>query len=486
LPSEKELLKPKSYVNIIMKLLIGTLLKKKRSSMAMTKNKKATYILICILAAALLGSGGWYFKILFENEKPMLDVQPLPAYLARDQKITVKLDDRIRGLRNLKLVLKQQNREILIHEESFPFVGLLNKEGTHHFEKEFAVDPVNLKLIQGQVELVVQARDYSRVDNGNGNEGLVKHMLMVDTTPPSIQPLSRNLYVNKGGTGLVIYQVSTDTLTSGVFVNNLFFPGFPADQNVHKDVYVSYFAVPPDTGNNPYVYLWAKDQAANESKLSFAYHIRPKKFREDKMEISDTFLTNVLPYFSFYLTNPEESAIDKYLKINKELRKENHATLIELSQKSDPAQLWQGSFLRFANSSPMAGFADRRSYIYQGKKVDEQTHLGVDLASTANAKVEAANNGRVVLADRLGIYGLAVMIDHGQGIFSLYGHLSKIEVQLNQEVKKGETIGFSGQTGLAGGDHLHFSMIVNGVFVDPLEWWDEHWIRDNITSKLQQ
>ena len=453
--------------------------------MDMTKNKKVTYILIGILAAALLGSGGWYFKILFENEKPLVDVQPLPAYLARDQKITVKLDDRIRGLRNLKLVLKQQDREILVHEESFPFVGLLNKEGTHHFEKEFTIDPVNLKLTQGQVELVVQARDYSRVLGGQGNEGLVKHMMMVDTTPPSIQPLSQNLYINKGGAALMVYQVSADTLTSGVFVNNLFFPGYPADQNTHKDVYVSYFSISPDTGNNPSVYLWAKDQAANEGKISFAYHIRPKKFHEDKINISDTFLTNVLPYFSFYLTDPEESAINKFLKINKELRKENHATLLELSQKADPAQLWQGPFLRFANSSPMAGFADRRSYLYQGKKVDEQTHLGVDLASTANARIEAANNGRVVLADRLGIYGLAVMIDHGQGVFSLYGHLSKIEAQLNQEVKKGDLIGLSGQTGLAGGDHLHFSMIVNGVFVDPLEWWDEHWIQDNITAKLQ-
>ena len=453
--------------------------------MDMTKNKKVTYILIGIFAAALLGSGGWYFKILFEKEKPLVDVQPLPAYLARDQKITVKLDDRIRGLRNLKLVLKQQDREILVHEEAFAFIGLLNKEGTHHFEKEFTIDPVNLKLTQGQVELVVQARDYSRVLGGQGNEGLVKHMMMVDTTPPSIQPLSQNLYINKGGTALVVYQVSADTLTSGVFVNNLFFPGFPADKNIHKDIYVSYFAVPPDASNNPSIYLWAKDQAANEGKISFAYHMRPKKFRTDKLDLSDAFLNKILPYFSFYLTDPQESAIDKYLKINRALRKENHATLLELSQKADSVQLWQGPFLRFANSSPMAGFADRRSYIYQGKKVDEQTHLGVDLASTANARVEAANNGRVILADRLGIYGQAVMIDHGQGIFSLYGHLSKIEVQLNQEVKKGDLIGLSGQTGLAGGDHLHFSMIVNGVFVDPLEWWDEHWIRDNITAKLQ-
>jgi murein DD-endopeptidase MepM/ murein hydrolase activator NlpD len=453
--------------------------------MDMNRKKKVTYSLVGILIAALLGAGGWFYSILFENEKPLVNVEPLPQYLARDQKITVKLDDRIRGLRSLKVTLKQQSGEILIHEQTFPFIGLLNKEGTHHYEKEFTIDPISLKLIQGQAELIVQAWDYSRVSNGSGNLGVVQHSLMVDTTPPSIQPLSQLHYINKGGTGLVIYQASTDTQASGVLVNNLFFPGYPVDKNAHKDIYVSYFTIPPDANNNPGVYLWAKDQAANESKVSFSYHIRPKKFRQDKMNISDAFLTKILPYFSFYLADPADSDINKFLKVNKELRKENHATLSDLSQKTDPAQLWQGPFLRFAKSSPMAGFGDRRSYFYQGKKMDDQTHLGVDLASVANARVEAANNGRVVYADRLGIYGNAVVIDHGQGICSLYGHLSKIDVQPNQEVKKGDVIGHSGQTGLAVGDHLHFSMLVNGVFADPLEWWDAHWIQDNITAKLQ-
>jgi murein DD-endopeptidase MepM/ murein hydrolase activator NlpD len=453
--------------------------------MDMNRKKKVTYSLVGILIAALLGAGGWFYSILFENEKPLVNVEPLPQYLARDQKITVRLDDRIRGLRNLKVSLKQQSGEILIHEQTFPFIGLLNKEGTHHYEKEFTIDPISLKLVQGQTELIVQAWDYSRVSNGSGNLGVVQHSLMVDTTPPSIQPLSQLHYINKGGTGLVIYQAAADTLASGVFVNDRYFPGFPAAKNSHKDIYISFFSIPPDTNNNPRVYLWAKDQAANENKANFAYHIRPKKFRQDKINISDAFLTSVLPYFSFYLTDPGDSNINQFLKINKELRKENHAALFELSQKSDSVQLWQGPFLRFAKSSPMAGFGDRRSYFFQGKKMDEQTHLGVDLASVANARVEAANNGRVIYADRLGIYGNAVVIDHGQGISSLYGHLSKIDVQPNQEVKKGDLIGHSGQTGLAVGDHLHFSILVNGVFVDPLEWWDAHWIQDNITAKLQ-
>jgi murein DD-endopeptidase MepM/ murein hydrolase activator NlpD len=132
----------------------------------------------------------------------------------------------------------------------------------------------------------------------------------------------------------------------------------------------------------------------------------------------------------------------------------------------------------------MARFADHRFYFYKGQRVDDKVHLGVDLASLTNAPVLASNNGKVIFGDRLGIYGLAVVIDHGQGLASVYGHLSKIEVSPGEVVKKGQTIGLTGDTGLAGGDHLHFSVMLQGIFVNPVEWWDPHWIADNVTKKL--
>jgi murein DD-endopeptidase MepM/ murein hydrolase activator NlpD len=133
----------------------------------------------------------------------------------------------------------------------------------------------------------------------------------------------------------------------------------------------------------------------------------------------------------------------------------------------------------------MASFAEERTYWNNGKEMDRQVHLGVDLASLAQSPVPAANSGRVVFAGPLGIYGNTVMIDHGCGLFSMYSHLSRIEIEVKKEVKKGETLGRTGFTGLAGGDHLHFSMLVDGVFVNPIEWWDEHWIKDNIEKKMK-
>jgi len=134
----------------------------------------------------------------------------------------------------------------------------------------------------------------------------------------------------------------------------------------------------------------------------------------------------------------------------------------------------------------MASFAQERTYLFEGMAVSKSTHLGVDLASTERAPIESANNGVVVYTGYLGIYGNTVIVDHGLGLSSLYAHLSDITVKIGQNVARGETLGNSGSTGLAGGDHLHFSILVGGEFVNPTEWWDAHWIRDNVTGKLTE
>jgi murein DD-endopeptidase MepM/ murein hydrolase activator NlpD len=122
--------------------------------------------------------------------------------------------------------------------------------------------------------------------------------------------------------------------------------------------------------------------------------------------------------------------------------------------------------------------------MYHGKKVDEQTHLGFDLSVVQQTPVPASNDGKVVFAGDLGIYGNCIVVDHGYGLQSIYGHLSHIEVKPGDMVKRDRQLGRSGSTGLAGGDHLHFSMQVDGVQVTAVEWWDEHWIHDRVFSKV--
>ncbi len=450
----------------------------------MFKNKKIVYVLALIPLIAILFLFVWFFSFSFEGEKPKVTLHPLPEYLSKDQAFALKLADTKRGLKHLKISVNQEGRDITVFEKKFPFKGFLNRQGIQQYEKELSIDPTALNLAQGRIDLNVRVWDYSRRSGGDGNLTLIQHKMIVDTIAPALRAVSRMHNINKGGSGLVVYQTSSDTVESGVFVDEIYFQGFPAQESSQKGLHVCYFAVPHDSRSAPTIYLWAKDKAENLSTKSFYTHIRKKRFRSQRMNISDRFLDKVIPYFASYPFNPEDSAINKYVKINNDLRKENHQILVQLKEKSDPLKRWEGPWLRLKKAATMARFGDRRSYYYKGSIIDEQFHLGIDLASLRNSPVQAANHGRVLYAEELGIYGLAVVIDHGQGLLSLYGHLSQIEVTSGQELAKGETIGLTGQTGLAGGDHLHFGVMVNGVLVNPIEWWDSHWLRDNVNKKL--
>jgi murein DD-endopeptidase MepM/ murein hydrolase activator NlpD len=178
------------------------------------------------------------------------------------------------------------------------------------------------------------------------------------------------------------------------------------------------------------------------------------------------------------------SMVDRFVKLNNEMRKANTETIYNLRTNTVNKMLWSGPFIPLKGARE-SYFADRRSYFYQGKKIDEQVHLGYDLAQKANTVVRAANSGRIIYAERLGIYGNCVIIDHGYSLESLYGHLSRIDVKVGDSVAKEQAIGATGATGMAFGDHLHFSMLVDGYQIDPKEWWDEHWIHDRILSKIK-
>ncbi|MBW2118777.1 MAG: M23 family metallopeptidase [Deltaproteobacteria bacterium] len=446
--------------------------------------KKTGLFLTIVPLIIILGLLAWLLSIIFEGQKPLVQVTPLPQFLSESREFTLNINDDKRGLKHLLVSVNQGGRETIVLEKKFPFKGLFNREGSHKFDTKFSMNPLKLNLAQGRVDLKVRVWDYSRRSGGDGNLSQVSHKMVVDTVPPSIRAISRLNYVNLGGTGLIVYQTSSDTVKSGLYVNDLFFPGFPAGVESREGFRVCYFAVPCDIKANPDVYLWAEDRAGNLSRGSFHYNIRTKRFRTKRINITDRFLKSVLPYFSFYHFDPGDNDITKFLKINRDLRKENNLAFSSLRTKTNPERLWKGDWIRLRNAANMAGFGDRRSYYHNGAKIDQQVHMGVDLASLENAKVRAANNGLVIFSDRMGIYGLTVVLDHGQGLASVYSHLSSINVKPDRKVTIGDVIGLTGHTGLAGGDHLHFGIMVSGVFVNPIEWWDSHWIQDNITRKL--
>jgi murein DD-endopeptidase MepM/ murein hydrolase activator NlpD len=314
----------------------------------------------------------------------------------------------------------------------------------------------------------------------------------VRLSPPQIAVLSSFHDINHGGSEVVVYRVTPPDAESGVRVGEYEYPGYPASgagiQNADPALRVAFFALLWDQDLKTPINVFARDAVGNEGSGSFDFRIFDKQFRASRIELDDRFLARVVPPI---LQNSTELQVDdptnllaSYLKINRDLRRMNNATITELSKQTAPEILWRGPFKQLLNTAVEAGFADQRTYIHGGQEVDRQVHLGFDLASTAGASVRAANRGRVLHAGWLGIYGNCVILDHGMGLMSLYAHLSSIGVQPGDLVDLDAELGRSGATGLAGGDHLHFTMLLSGNAVTPIDWWSSQWIQDRVTRKL--
>jgi len=314
--------------------------------------------------------------------------------------------------------------------------------------------------------------------------------------PPRISVVSTHHYVNHGGSEMVVYKATPPDVTSGVRVGDVEYRGFPAPANTatgaDPSLRVAFFALLYDQPLNTPITAFARDEAGNQAKASFVDNVFEKPFKKSRIPLDDGFIGRVVPEIlehspQLKMTAPSGTGKDllpAFLTINGDLRKRNADEILALAATSSASRLWNGPFVQLGNSQVEASFADHRTYMYDGKEVDQQVHLGFDLAVTTHVAVLAANAGTVVQAGWLGIYGNCVILDHGLGVQSLYGHLSSFEVKVGDTVARGQPLGRSGMTGLAGGDHLHFTMLVGGRMVNPVEWWDPHWIADRVDRKL--
>ncbi len=312
--------------------------------------------------------------------------------------------------------------------------------------------------------------------------------------PPRVSVMSTFHYVNHGGAEFVVYRATPSDVESGVRVGDVTYPGFPASgAGITGDeaTRVAFFALLHDQDLTTPVSLFARDGAGNEASTPLDHRPFAKPFARSRITIDDRFLQMVVPAIAsttpdMNLSTTPDDLLPSFLRINNDLRRSNNETLVELAKKTAPEMLWKDAFQPLVNAAVESRFADNRTYVYEGKDVDQQVHLGFDLAVTQRIPVLAANNGIVVHAADLGIYGNCVVVDHGLGVQSLYAHLSSMDVKPGDRVEKGRQLGRSGLTGLAAGDHLHFTMLLNGHAVNPVEWWDPKWMQDRVLRKLAE
>lgn len=312
---------------------------------------------------------------------------------------------------------------------------------------------------------------------------------------PRVAVISTHHFVNLGGAEMVVYRATPEDVRSGIVVGDIEYPGFPAAGATVEGVRISdpavriaFFALRYDQDVKTPMRVFARDEAGNVARATFDYRTFPKAFKKSNIPVDDVLLNEVVPVILEGTTDvrPAGSNVEKFVAVNSELRRKNNEKIASFAKQTAPEMLWRGTvFHPFGSTAVQSAFADYRTYFHQGKEIDRQVHLGFDLASLAGAPIVAANRGKVLFADELGIFGNAVIVDHGMGLQSLYAHLSSIGVKAGDMVEKEQEIGRSGKTGMALGDHLHFTMLVNGHMVNPVEWWDAHWIEDRILRKLR-
>ena len=428
-----------------------------------------------IIVIMLAGSASGYLYTRFEGTPPFLQMRTTALSIGAAEHVhEIRVSDDETGVQSVRVWLQSGGETYDLYDETFAGDLFTGADLLMDRQIDVAIRPKELGLADGPSTLHVEARDFS----WRGNVSTAQLTLNVDTRPPRVSLHTGLTYVRRGGAELVVYDVEDDTKRHGVRIGELEFPGFvhPADQ--HRRV--AFYAIPPDASSEIRPVLYALDPAGNQTQIDVPISLIERSFPRDRVALSDAFMKRK----TAELGVEDDGVLWGYLKINRDMRAENGAQIRAICTSSSEALLWTGPFLQLPGSQARAAFAEQRTYTYAGKIVDEQVHLGLDIASTAHAVVPAANDGVVVFADSLGIYGNTIILDHGLGVFSLYGHLSEIAVVKGNAVARADELGRTGTTGLAGGDHLHFAMLVNGVFVDPMEWFDGRWLKEHVEPKL--
>jgi len=245
--------------------------------------------------------------------------------------------------------------------------------------------------------------------------------------------------VPRGAVALMTYLGPQDVKPIKIARGDTTFPFFQND----KGAYQALLGLPLSAHGRHASFTVYVSKGESTEKIAFNLSTRSKKF----------------PVRTLHLK--KRAKLDaKTLKRIKRERSELLSTLKKLT----PKRLWHGKFIKPVSGGVTSGFGVRRKINGTYMSV----HHGVDFRAPLKTPVHAINAGTVVFLKRMVLSGLTIVVDHGMGLYSLYGHLSQARVKLKDRVEKGQVIGLSGNTGRSTGPHLHLGVTLCGISVDPL------------------
>ena len=441
----------------------------------MRKKKSSSGIIILIILLCVVGALGYlYNSAMFERNAPKVMLNKEINWNLK-KPIKVKITDDS-GVKFLRATLSDGKNSILLIKK------LLSPS-----KKEVSIDikfpRTGFVTNKKYFELTIEVTDSSKWNFFSGNQIIKKSIIHVDTRRPELYIINNSYKIIRGGVATVVFKAYDENLKD-LFIKTNFGKVFRPTPFYKKGYYISLLAWPSDKKSFKATIV-ATDKAGNTAKNRIKFYLKAKRYRVSKIKLKDSFLNGKITELAEENSNNAEnmSKIEKFKFVNEILRAKNEQIIENITSKAPSSMIKNfkmNPFYPLKNAAAVASFGDHRFFKYQGNLVSESYHLGLDLASISEANIISSNGGTVVFAKYNGIYGNNIIISHGLGVYSLYGHCSSMLVDEGEKIKAGQVIAKSGMTGLALGDHLHFGILVQGVEVRPEEWMDTNWMKDNI------
>lgn len=448
--------------------------------------KKSSGNLWMVILVGLIAAGAYVFTSAgFERNAPVVNAEE-SMYWNRKDPLQIKISDDS-PLKQYEVRVSDGSNEVVLAQEVF-LENIKEKIINIVYPKK-AINGVMLDPRATQLKVTLSVTDKSNWNFFQGNTIDKVMNIHVDYKRPDVNVLANSYSVTRGGSGLVVFQVKDDALES--FYVEAAGHRFKA-QPYKKEGYYATLIAWPFNQENFVANIVAVDKAGNKRIANIPFYLMAKNYKTSWIEAKDKFIDGKIT--DLIASEPKYSTVDDRLEklktINETMRLDNEELIHKLAKNvsTDVLQSWKiKKFYPLKNGAKVASFGDERHYYYEEREheVSQSYHVGLDLASTQMAKVVSSNAGKVVFADYNGIYGNMPMIDHGLGLYTLYGHCANILVNAGEEVAAGFSIAQTGKSGLALGDHLHFGILVQGIEVRPEEWMDSKWIRDNIDKVFE-